>query len=123
MALRLLLDAHVSGRKIGKRLAKDGHDVLAVDSESALEGLRDEDLLQLAAEQKRIVLTFDVKDFPDITTRWVEAGKHHCGCAAIVGIDHSEFGVTLRILRALFEQRPSQKDWLDYTCFVSRHQD
>ena len=59
--LRLLLDAHVSGRVMATALAKRGHDVRALTDEPALEGLDDEDVLRLAVEQDRILVTYDVK--------------------------------------------------------------
>lgn len=40
--MRLLLDAHISGRA----LAEAGHDVRAMDSEQQLEGLLDRDVLE-----------------------------------------------------------------------------
>jgi nucleoside-diphosphate-sugar epimerase len=45
--LRLLLDAHVSGRRIGAALRERGHEVLAVDEERDLDGCADEDLMEL----------------------------------------------------------------------------
>ena len=55
-------------------------------------------LLALAAEEERVMITFDVKDFPDIARRWAEAGRPHAGLAIVVGIDHGEFGTILRVL-------------------------
>ncbi|CAN5281656.1 hypothetical protein BH24ACT19_BH24ACT19_18160 [soil metagenome] len=45
---RLLLDAHLSGRAIGRALRDRGHDVRALDAEKNREGLKDEDVLDLA---------------------------------------------------------------------------
>jgi nucleoside-diphosphate-sugar epimerase len=50
--LRLLLDAHVSGRAIGRELRDMGHDVLALDEHRELEGLDDPVVLDLAATKK-----------------------------------------------------------------------
>jgi predicted nuclease of predicted toxin-antitoxin system len=61
--LRLLLDAHVSGRRIGVALRARGHDVLAVNEERGLDGRPDEELMELASVQRRILVTFDVADF------------------------------------------------------------
>jgi Domain of unknown function (DUF5615) len=52
--VRLLLDAHVSGPRVGGRLEKRGHDVYALGQQPALEGLADEQVLALAAEDQRI---------------------------------------------------------------------
>lgn len=118
--MRLLLDAHISGPRIAVALREAGHDVRAADEERELDGWPDEALLALASEEERILLTFDVKDFPDIARRWAEAARPHAGCAIVVGIDHGEFGVILRALQRLFEERSDPGEWRDYTCFVSR---
>jgi predicted nuclease of predicted toxin-antitoxin system len=121
--LQLLLDAHVSGRRIAAPLREAGHDVRAVDEERGLDGWGDEELLALATAEGRVMVTFDVKDFPDIARRWAESGRAHAGLAIVVGIDHSEFGTILRALTSLFEQRSEPGRWREHTCFVSRGPD
>jgi predicted nuclease of predicted toxin-antitoxin system len=118
--LRLLLDAHLSGARIAEALRDRGHDVRAADEERELDGWADEALLALAADEGRVMVTFDVKDFPDIARRWAEARRPHAGCAIVVGVDHGEFGAILRALDSLLEERADPGDWRDYTCFVSR---
>ena len=120
--MRLLLDAHLSGPRIAGPLRDRGHDVRAADEERELDGWADEALLALATDEERVMVTFDVKDFPEIARRWAEAGRPHAGLAIVVGIDHGEFGEILRALDDLFEERPNQAAWDDYTCFVSRSQ-
>jgi hypothetical protein len=119
--VRLFLDAHVSGRRIADTLRQSGHDVRAADEERALDGWSDDDLLALATNEGRIMVTFNVHDFPLIVRRWSEASRQHAGCAILVGIDHSEFGVILRVLDATLTARPRQQEWRNYACFVSRH--
>jgi Domain of unknown function (DUF5615) len=41
-----------------------GHEVRSVDEERELDGWDDEALLALATAEKRVLITFDVKDFP-----------------------------------------------------------
>lgn len=118
--MHLLLDAHVSGRRLAAPLRKSGHDVRAVNEDQDLDGFTDESLLQLATEEGRVLITFDVKDFPDIARRWAEADRSHAGLAIVVGIDHSEFGTVLEALHRLFEDRGDQARWESFTCFVSR---
>jgi NAD(P)-dependent dehydrogenase (short-subunit alcohol dehydrogenase family) len=114
------LDAHVSGRRVARALRKDGHDVRAADEERDLDGMTDEDLLALATSEKRILVTFNVADLPDIARRWAEQGTPHHGCAIVVGIDHSEFGTIIRIINRTLAARPDTKEWRDYTVFVAR---
>ena len=120
--MRLLLDAHISGARIAAPLRQGGHDVRSVDEERELDGWADEALLALASEEGRAMITFDVKDFPDIARRWAEAGRPHAGLAIVVGVDHGEFGEILRTLDDLLKERPDRDDWYDCTCFVSRGQ-
>jgi hypothetical protein len=80
----------------------------------------DERLLALATEQGRIMVTFNVKDYARITTEWAAAGKSHAGCLLIVGIDHAEFGLILRVIDHALSTRPEQAAWIDYTAWGIR---
>ncbi len=118
--MRLLLDAHISARRVGRPLQQRSHDVHAIDEERALDGMADEDLLSLAKVEERILVTFNVQDFPRIVRRWAEAQLGHRGCAIVVGIDHSEFGTIIRVIERAFAARPDPADWHDYTAFIAR---
>jgi hypothetical protein len=118
--VRLFLDAHISARRIAARLREQGHDVRAADEERELDGLADEQLLELAAGETRAMVSFDVKDFTVIARRWAEAGRPHAGLAIVVGIDHGEFGAILDALSHELAARPEQSDWSNLTLFVSR---
>jgi nucleoside-diphosphate-sugar epimerase len=118
--VRVLLDAHVSGRRIGPALRERDHDVLAIDGQRELDGASDEDLMELASAQQRVLVTFDVADFPRICREWLETGRTHHGCAVVVGIRHSEFGAIVRALESTFAQRPDPREWRDYQAFVCR---
>ncbi len=84
-----------------------------------MDGAADEDLLALATEQGRVLVTFDVKDFPPIVQRWAEAQRSHAGCTLLVGIDHGELGT---IIEAIHRQASLRKhsEWADYVVFVGR---
>ncbi len=97
-----------------------GHDVRAADEERELDGRGDEELLALAAAEQRVMVTFDVKDFPDIARSWAEAQRAHAGLVIVVGIDHGEFGEILRVLQALFEERGEPAARSGCTYFASR---
>jgi hypothetical protein len=100
--MRLFLDAHVSARRIATALRDSGHDVRAADEE-------------------RIMVTFNARDFARIAQEWAGEGRHHTGCAIFVAIDHSEFGVILARLAEELAARPDALAWHDYTAFVGRH--
>jgi hypothetical protein len=117
--VRLFLDAHVSGRRIATAL-REQHDVRAADEERELDGWDDEGLLALATEQGRVMVTFNVKDFARITSEWAAAGKSHAGCLLIVGIDHAEFGLILRVIDHALSTRAEQAAWTAYTAWAIR---
>jgi hypothetical protein len=73
--VRLLLDAHVSGPTMGRRLTASGHDVRALDQEPALERLDDDDVRALAAGERRILVTHNVADFPRIVRDSAASGR------------------------------------------------
>ncbi len=118
--MRLFLDAHVSGRKIADALRARGHDVLAADEERRLDGWEDERLLELAAAEGRIMVTFNVKDFARIVNEWSAGAARHAGCLMIVGIDHGEFGLILRVIDAALGARPDQGSWNAYAAWGTR---
>lgn len=110
----------MSGRRIAAGLRDQGHDVRAADEERTLDGMTDEQLLELAASESRVMITFDVKDFTVIARRWDEASRTHAGLGIVVGIDHGEFGVVLDALGRSLDSHPRQSDWTGLTLFISR---
>jgi hypothetical protein len=118
--VRLLLDAHISAQSVAVPLRDRGHDVRAADEERGLDGSPDEELLALATEEERVLVTFDVKDFSVIVREWAEAGRAHAGCAIVVGIDHGEFGAIPETIAAALATRPDAASWTDLTLFLAR---
>jgi predicted nuclease of predicted toxin-antitoxin system len=118
--VRLLLDAHVSGPKVGRRLERNGHDVRALDQEPALEGLDDDEVLALATSEQRILVTHNVADFPRILRDWAAAQRAHAGVILLYGIDHSEFALIVRGIERGLQLRPDQADWSDFPAILDR---
>jgi predicted nuclease of predicted toxin-antitoxin system len=118
--VRFLLDAHVSGPRIGNRLQKHGHDVRALDQEPALEGIDDEEVLTLASEQKRILVTHNIRDFPDILREWASAQRSHAGAILVYGIDHREFNLIARGIENCLELYPNPDHWIDLAVVINR---
>jgi hypothetical protein len=52
---------------------------------------------------------------PRLTSEWAAASRSHAGCLLIVGIDHAEFGLILRVINHALSTRPDQAAWFDYT--------
>ncbi len=72
--MKLLLDAHVSGKTVGQALAQGGHDVRALDPEIELEALADPDILELVAGEGRVLVTANVRDFESLLREWAGEG-------------------------------------------------
>jgi predicted nuclease of predicted toxin-antitoxin system len=118
--VRLLLDAHVSWRYVGQRLEAKGHDVRAIDREPEYMGLRDPEVLALAAEDKRILVTGDVKDFTGILRRWVGGGRSHAGAILIYGVRTGEFDLIVRGVERALAMYPNPESWTDFTASIDR---
>jgi hypothetical protein len=118
--VRLLLDAHVSGPGVGRKLEATGHDVRALDQEPDLEGLDDDDVLALATEARRILVTHNVSDFPRILREWATANRSHAGVILVFGIDHNEFELVIRGIGRWLDVRSGQDDWIDFPAIVDR---
>jgi predicted nuclease of predicted toxin-antitoxin system len=76
--VRLLLDEHYSP-EIARQLRIRGHDVVAVAERADLVGLGDDELLQRMAQERRAIMTNNVKDFLPLASRATVAADHHCG--------------------------------------------
>lgn len=118
--MRLLLDAHVSGPRVGQRLAAAGHEVRALDQEPGLEGLDDDEVMALAAAEGRLLVTHNVRDFPAILRERAAAGRSHAGAILVCGIDHREFDLIVRGIELCFERYAEAASWRDLAVVVNR---
>ena len=118
--MRLRLDAHVSGRNVGGPLRDRGHDVRAVAEDAANEGLDDEEVLELATSEERILVTHNVADFLEILREWAAVGRSHAGIILVYGIDHREFATVMRGIERWLERQPQQEAWADFPAVVDR---
>lgn len=118
--MRLFLDAHVSGRRPGRDLRGQGHDVRAASEERVLDGWEDESLLALAGTDQRIMITFNAKDFARIAQRWAEARRQHSGLLLVVGLTPGDHGALVAGITRVLADRPEPESWTDYVAFVSR---
>lgn len=105
---------------IAAKLRQRGHDVLALDERRDLEGIDDAEVLALAAEERRIVVTFNVSDFAPLLHQWPEERRPHAGCILIVGIAQHQYGLILNRVSAAIRAWPVQDQWADRAVIVSR---
>lgn len=110
--MKFILDLHISGKAVGRPLAEAGHDVRATDAERKIfDRMKDEDLLALAAEDGRVLVTRNVRDFPAIAGRWHVEGRRHAGIIMIPSsIEHREFGAIVAGVEELLAGT-TQPDW------------
>lgn len=113
--MRVLLDANLSPKRVGAALERLGHDVLALATDPTLGALDDRDVLALAAEQSRILVTRNARDFAPLLREWMEADRHHAGCILLWSLDHHEFGLIVDGASRLLAARPDQEEWRDLT--------
>lgn len=118
--MRLLLDAHVSGPRVGAKLHTSGHDVRALDQEPTLEGLDDESVLALAAEEQRILVTHNIADFPSILREWAEQQRSHAGMILVYRIDHNEFELITTGIERWLALYPQPASWIDLASVLDR---
>lgn len=117
---RLILDAHLSGRVIGRALQERGHDVHAIDAEKNLEGLKDEDVLELAISEDRVLITANVGDFLPLLTALGETGRSHPGCILVPrSFRNEDFGPLISTLDRELQNVPP-KDWTDHVGWIKR---
>lgn len=116
--MRILLDAHISGRTVGKALIEGGHDVRALDSEIELEGLSDPEVLELAAAEGRILVTANIRDFEPLLRQWAGESRSHAGVILVPSSVRNEaFGVLISgvegtIAGTVQEEWPDRVEWI-----------
>ena len=75
---RLLLDEMISP-KVAQQLRRRGHDGIAVAERPDLVGMSDAELLTLATEEERIVVTLDIEDFARLGAAVLSESRSHSG--------------------------------------------
>jgi predicted nuclease of predicted toxin-antitoxin system len=76
--VRLLLDEHHSP-KIAAQLVKAGYDVVAASSNPHTRNIPDEQLLEAATADQRVVVTENIADFIPLASRRIRDGHRHPG--------------------------------------------
>src|SRR4051812_16811197 len=101
--MRLLLDAHISSR-VAISLRASGHDVVTAD-EIGLKEESDHDLWLAAISQTRVMVTYDLDDFPVLYERFWHEGTHHPGLVLVSSqaIPQNDFGAQIRALARLLD--------------------
>ena len=110
----------MSPRHVAGPLRTRGHDVRAAGEDPKLTRLRDDTLLAVAASEDRVLITFNARDFAQLSRRWADAGRNHAGCMIVAGVDHGEFSLVLNRIDEAFTRYPRPEDWRNVTLFLTR---
>lgn len=102
----LLLDADVPPA-VAVGLQQRGHDVVAASGDASLEALDDSQLLRLATQQRRVVVTFNIVDFLEVARMFAHAQEHHAGIILIHSRSYrrTDIGAIVRALDRLLRAR------------------
>jgi predicted nuclease of predicted toxin-antitoxin system len=118
--MRILLDAHISGRSVGRALTERGHDVRALDSEIELEGLSDPEVLDLAAAESRVLVTANIRDFEPLLREWAGESRSHSGVILVPSsVKNEAFGVLISGIHKTLVAI-SQEGWVDRVEWLRR---
>ncbi len=113
-----MLDAHISGSKVGRALEELGHDVKATER---MERIPDDVLLELADREDRILVTHNVKDFMQILKQRPPE-RPHAGVILIPrSVPHREFGAIVSGIQRTLSGL-SQEDWVDQVEWMRREE-
>lgn len=95
-AIRFFTDEDVYGA-VAVALRRTGIDAVSAPEAGRL-GESDESQLRWAADESRVLVTFNVAHFASLHSRWIDQGEHHAG---IVVSTQRPIGDMLRRLRRL----------------------
>jgi predicted nuclease of predicted toxin-antitoxin system len=109
--MRLLLD-EMFPVAIAKALRDAGHDVVAAQEQSQLQGIADSLLLAEAQRRGRAIITENASDFVPLAAELVTEGRMHFGLILTASRSLSRhqkrfLGATVSALAATLEEHPS----------------
>jgi len=87
--------------------------VRLIGSEPALDGLTDAQVLTLAAEDGRILVTRNGRDFESLAREWAESARPHAGLILIWTLRSNQFGAIASAIAEACERYPRQRQWRD----------
>lgn len=118
--MRILLDAHISGRTVGRALTESGHEVRALDSEIELEGLPDPEVLELAAAEGCVLVIANIRDFEPLLREWIGEGRSHSGVILVsASVRNEAFGSLISGVQNTLADT-TQQEWIDRVKWLQR---
>jgi hypothetical protein len=116
--VRLLLDAHLSSRRVAEPLRKRGHDVLALQDEPDLMTSPDDFVLRIARDQERILVTCNARHFHPLARDWADVGRAHAGIVLMWTLGTHQHEAIVDAVDRLCRDRPDQGGWRDVVLAV-----
>lgn len=113
--VKLLLDEHLAPA-IPAALRERGHDVVALVERPEWRQISDEDVLTVALDQRRAIVTNDIGDFRPLASVLLNGGGHHWGMVFVPSTyrpRHRGAGGLVTALAALLEAHPRDDDLQD----------
>lgn len=83
----------------------------ALHEEPAAWGRSDEDVLERAATDHRIVVTRNGRDFIALARAWAEEERTHAGILVLWGLRSAAFGEIAEAIANALEAHPDQDTW------------
>ncbi len=118
--MKILLDAHISGRTVGKAIIEGGHDVRALDSEPELGGLSDPEVLELAAAEGCVLVTANTGALESLLREWAGESRSHVGVILVPSSVRNEaFGILIPGMEETLWET-GQEDWGDRVEWLRR---
>lgn len=118
--MRLLLDAHVSPA-VARGLQSGGVDAVAVRDwqGGAFRSAPDDRLLEAAALEGRVLVSYDCRTLPPLLKEWAESGQHHGGVILVdeKTVRPNDVGGLIRALHVLAAAN-DELEWEDRVLFV-----
>jgi predicted nuclease of predicted toxin-antitoxin system len=111
--VRLLLDEHLSERRIARQLRRRGHDVVALQAATNLWSTDDEEVLELATREDRVLVTCDAVGFTVLARSWAHDRRTHTGLIIVWPRRNDEFRAIVDGVSRLLAERPRHEDWRD----------
>lgn len=75
--------------------------------------MEDLELLRLARDEDRVLITSNIGDFVEHITEWAQAGQSHAGVIMVsYQVKKERFGLLIQSIERLLEDT-SQEQWID----------
>jgi predicted nuclease of predicted toxin-antitoxin system len=119
--MRLLLDSHLPSA-LARQLQR--HEIDAVPLAGWMEGIyrnaADDQILEAAHSDRRVLVTYDVRTVPPLLVEWAETGQHHGGVVLVDDrtLPPNDVGGLLRALLRLIHSR-GDAEWEDRVVYLS----